>query len=370
MNEKEEGQFYYHKTSEEILNRITEVCIEQKASDIHIDPVVQDINGTIRKMAIIQFRINGILQIRDEIPISKYFEILSRIKISCNLRIDDHTTPKDGSFGDFRVSIMPTKNGENIVLRYLKNSSKLSLKDIGVSEKDRQMILFSLSKPGSIGIVLGPTGSGKTTTLYALLNELKTESLVAISIEDPIESELQGIRQIQISSGNTVSFSNALRSALRQDPDIIMVGEIRDYETGLLAFQAALTGHIVITSIHAFNSEQLIPRLLSLGIPTYLLESLSVVSINQRLIECLCDFCKREIELSPDQINIWKKFIEGSSLPSTLYMSEGCERCNFSGVGGRILAYEIDKATKSIHQMIIDLILSSKVSYKFIESLR
>jgi type IV pilus assembly protein PilB len=358
-------------TSEEILEKIVRTALVSNASDIHIDP------GNAR--TIIRYRVNGQLQLQTDILTEKYQEILSKIKISCNLRIDDHISPKDGSFSMeidgseifFRVSILSTRHGENLVIRVLKNDAPHSLLDVGINEDDRNIILFSLSKQGTIGIVMGPTGSGKTTTLYALLRELRKDDMMAVTIEDPVEYWIEGVRQLQVSE--SINFSNVLKSALRQDPDIILVGEIRDYETALLAFQAALTGHVVITSIHAYDGAHLIPRLLSLGVPDYLINGLHMVVINQRLVESMCDSCKEKKEFSEEDLEKWKSFINVHELPADYREAEGCSNCNYTGVGGRILAYEvglgkeIEGGRKSLKDHIIQLVISSTISFKLID---
>lgn len=329
----------------DLIQEIIADAVHKKASDIHFDPE--------KDFTRLNLRIDGVIIGMGNIEKDKYQELLRKIKLASKLRIDDHDHPKDGSFEIYlkdelisvRVSIIPIRDGENVVLRLFHKNKNFKLSEIGFSESDREIILCGLQKPGSIGIVMGPTGSGKTTTLYSLLNELYNGENIAVTIEDPIESWMPGIRQIQINEERMLTFSNTLRSVLRQDPDIILIGEIRDYETALLAFQAALTGHVVISSIHAYDSNHLIPRLLSLGIPEYLIKSLNIVSINQRLIESICQTCKTTLEdLDSEEIS-------------------KCSICRGSGSDGRILVYEISDGEITLEERIQDLLGQSKISY-------
>jgi type IV pilus assembly protein PilB len=356
-----------NKSATEILSSLLEEAYISNASDIHFDAQKYGV--------LVRMRVNGSIQERSILNEDKYQEILSKLKIHSNLQIDDHQTAKDGSFkmkmGDesvsFRLSIITNRFGEQAVIRLLSKNIELNLDNLGFEKEDQELILFSLSKPGSIGIVMGPTGSGKTTTLYSILNEIKKADQIAVTIEDPVECWINGIRQIETSDQNGLTFSRALRSVLRQDPDIIFIGEIRDYDSALLAFQAALTGHIVLTSIHASGLSELVPRLLALGLPNYLIEDIKIVSINQRLIQTLCENCKNINKISSYELA--KSFnlleLESSKFSSvTFYESLGCTKCKNSGIGGRAIIYEIGGERKKIKDRIIDFLLSSKISYK------
>lgn len=347
-----------------VFFNLVQEALEVNASDIHFDPYDSEVQ--------VKFRINGFIQSHKILDLNLYHEILLKIKLDCHFRIDDHVNPKAGSFNlvidkkeiFLRISILPTFYGENLVIRILKKNKPYYLNDIGISTEDGKNILNSILKPGNIGVVMGPTGSGKTTTLYALVHELNKGKLLIVTIEDPIENWISGVRQIQINEDKDFGFAKILKSTLRQNPDVILIGEIRDLETALLAFQAALTGHVVITSIHAYEDYHLIPRLISLGVPEYLIKALKIISINQRLIPKLCPDCKEKIEI--EQLD--SKYYLGESKDMPLFHSKGCSKCNYSGVIDQILVYEINEGASNIRDKVTKLILKSSVSFEMVKN--
>lgn len=270
----------------DLVEWLIEQAINSNASDIHIDPY--------EKITIIRFRIDGLLEKIYEMDISQHTELIGKIKILSGLRIDIHDKSQDGRFFhiyqhkriDMRVSIMPTYYGENTVLRLLQPYSvdKRTFEELGFNPRDASIIKKAIHKPHGLILISGPTGSGKTTTLYMMLQQIISEQTSLITLEDPIEYAVPGIRQIQIKQERGFTFSTALRGILRQDPDIIMIGEIRDKDTAHIAIQTALTGHLLFSSIHAPNAASIIPRLIDMGIDPYLITSTVSVLISQRLV--------------------------------------------------------------------------------------
>jgi type IV pilus assembly protein PilB len=289
-----------------------------------------------------------------------------------NLKIDETRVPQDGRFGaildgrqiDFRVSSFPTANGEKIAIRILDPSSGLrSLERLGLSTWNLGIIKEAITKPYGMILVTGPTGSGKTTTLYAILQILSQDNVNVVTLEDPIEYFIQGVNQSQVVPEIGYSFASGLRSILRQDPDIIMVGEIRDNETAELAVHSALTGHIVLSTLHTNNAVGAIPRLLDLGVQRFLLPSTLNVVASQRLVRVLCADCKRKVDPTPDQEKIideslaslpraFKDSVQFSK-PYTLYEPVGCDACKGKGFLGRIGIHEVLKMTPEFERIIL-----------------
>lgn len=268
-----------------VINNILSQAIEMRASDVHIDPFQEKI--------IIRFRIDGILEDNSILPKFTHSELLARVKIISGLRTDEHFHPQDGRFKfdfgkgecDIRVSIIPTYYGENIVMRILTSQIPFrSFVDLGLGEKNTMELRKALCRNGGMVVVSGPTGSGKSTTLYSIINYLREDKKSIVTIEDPIEYALDKVRQIPVGSKYGIGFPDVLRSVLRQDPDIIMVGEIRDRETASIAVNASLTGHMLITSLHTKDAVSVIPRLLDMGIERFLLSSTISLVIAQRLV--------------------------------------------------------------------------------------
>ena len=278
-------RFAQNVSTTELLDLIVASAVNLRASDIHIEP--EDIGFLIR------FRIDGVLQPAIHLNVDKFKPLVSRIKMHANLKIDLGEKPQDGRFSmqvgsqaiDFRVSSLPSQYGESIVLRILRQDvQQLSLEELGFNQNDLKKISEAINKPYGMVIITGPTGSGKTTTLYALLNKLNSTEKKIITLEDPIEYRLEGIEQSQIENSKNYSFADALRAALRQDPDIIMIGEIRDEETARIALNAALTGHLVLSTVHANNAVMAMPRLVDMNIEPFFLSGSINLIIAQRLV--------------------------------------------------------------------------------------
>jgi len=327
-----------------LVNHLVELAYNLKASDIHIDPQ----GGGVR----IRFRIDGVLQ--DETPLPKAIqsEVISRIKILAALRTDEHQTAQDGRFRielengpvDVRVSIVPTYYGENAVMRLLKDqNAQFALESLGFSEGDQAKILRAIRHPYGMILATGPTGSGKTTTLYTLIKLLNQPGASIITIEDPIEYSIEGINQIGVNAKTGLSFAHGLRSILRQDPNIIMVGEIRDEETAGLAVNTALTGHLVLSTIHTNDAATTLPRLIDLKIEPYLIASTVNIAIGQRLVRKICQACKKEIKITPAEVKSLEEVVPANILggQTTFYKGVGCDKCNNTGYKGRISINEV-----------------------------
>jgi type II secretory ATPase GspE/PulE/Tfp pilus assembly ATPase PilB-like protein len=354
-----------------IVDKTIQYAFFKEASDIHIEPN--------KKEAVVRFRIDGILQSVYAIPSNIYKAVVARFKILANLKIDEYRHPQDGRIEpennpdtSLRVSTMPTLFGEKIVLRVLDDSTKsLSLSTLGFSQKQQKYILNNIEKPFGMIVVSGPTGSGKTTTLYALLQLLKKEGLNISTLEDPIESALPGVNQTQVNPNNGLTFASGLRSLLRQDPDIIMVGEIRDSETACMAANAAMTGHLVFTTIHTNDAPSSFTRLLEMQVEDFVVAGTVNLVIAQRLVRRVCPYCKKKAKL--DKV-VLEKIRERKDIVQTLdrkekglskrlnnlefFSGKGCEKCLGTGYKGRMGIFEIIEPNKQIK----DAVLSRKSS--------
>ncbi len=338
--------------------------IEQKASDIHIEPREEEL--------LVRFRIDGILHKSISLPSKVHSAVVTRIKILSNLQIDETRVPQDGRFFtktagekiDFRVSTFPTYTGEKVVLRILDPSVGLKkLSDLGLSGRNLKVFEGSVKKPYGLILITGPTGSGKTTTLYSALNVLNQEGVNIVSLEDPIEYYIEGINQSQVRPEIGYTFANGLRHVLRQDPDKIMVGEIRDEETAGLAIHAALTGHLVLSTLHTNNAVGVIPRLIDMGIDPYLISPTLIMAASQRLVKKLCPESKEEVSPSTqvrkmiDQ-EVKKiqeknpKLLEGKN-PYQLYRPGPSKECP-KGTKGRTAIFEILKMTPQLEKIILE----------------
>jgi len=335
-------------------------ALERRASDIHIETRDSDV--------VVKYRIDGALyRAADPIDIAHHQTIVQRIKVMSELDIAERRVPQDGRFRvmirgrkiDFRVSIMPSIHGENVVIRILdkeqinESFKELNLDVVGFDPHDLKKFRKFIAEPYGMVLVTGPTGSGKTTTLYAALNEIKNDEDKIITIEDPVEYQLQGITQIPVNEKKTLTFARGLRSILRHDPDKIMVGEIRDSETAQIAIQSALTGHLVFTTVHANNVIDVIGRFLNMGVEPYnFVSSLNCV-LAQRLVRVLCTHCKRRTqpsdqELSESGLNP-DKYRDG-----VFYQSVGCEVCNATGYRGRTAIHELLDVTDNIREIVLE----------------
>jgi len=345
-----------------IISSLLKRAIRDKASDIHIEPSEGEV--------IVRFRIDGILHKKVSLPKEMQQALISRIKILSELKIDEQRLPQDGRFSiivdsrkiDFRVSTMPVANGEKAVLRVLdKVSGVISLKELGLRERDLSVIDSNSRKSHGMILVTGPTGSGKTTTLYALLDKIYIEGINIITLEDPIEYRIPGINQSQVNPDIEYTFASGLRSILRQDPDVIMIGEIRDNETAEMGVHAALTGHVVLSTLHTNDSAGTIPRLLDMSIEPFLLNSSLNVIVAQRLSRKICTSCKTEF--NPTKEEVKKIMSEIDKLPKAekeklrskdfkFFKGKGCRDCSDTGYKGRIGLYEVLEVSESIKELI------------------
>lgn len=329
-----------------LLNSILSEAVKERVSDIHVEPYERDL--------LIRFRIDGILYEKLSPPKIIQDALVSRIKIMSGLNIAEKRLPQDGRLRvrvagrdiDIRVSIIPTYYGERAVLRLLdKKKGVLSLGDIGLGEAGSGIIERMLNRTSGIILVTGPTGSGKSTTLYAALNKVNSSEKNIITIEDPIEYQIRGIGQIQVNPKIDLTFANGLRSVLRQDPDVIMVGEIRDAETAEIAIQASLTGHLVLSTLHTNDAATAVTRLVDMGIEPFMIASSLSAVVAQRLVRVICQNCREEYQ--PQQ-----RFA-GIALPEKLYRGRGCDACFGLGTLGRTAIYEIMPVDQELCSMII-----------------
>lgn len=340
-----------------LVNYIIEFAYTSRASDIHIDPGENDVK--------IRYRIDGVMNAIFTIPKQIQQEIISRIKVLSGLRTDEHQTAQDGRFKfttedgkirfDMRVSIAPTYYGENCVMRLLvEQGEAFTLEGIGFSERDIKVVRRAIKKPYGMILATGPTGSGKTTTLYTILKELNTPGVSIITIEDPIEYSLEGIDQIQVNNQTGLTFANGLRSILRQDPNIVMVGEIRDEETAGIAVNAALTGHLLLSTLHTNDAATTLPRLLDMKIEPFLIASTINVAIGQRLIRKLCPSCKVKRDLTDEEVEALKDSVPSKAIADnrTFYKAVGCKECNKTGYRSRIGIHEVLEMSEAIREAI------------------
>lgn len=344
-----------------IVNTILEFAIKSRSSDIHIEP--QELKTRVR------YRIDGILQEKLSLPKTIHDSLVSRIKILSEMKIDEKRVPQDGRFHynlgeeevDLRVSSLPTVNGEKVVMRLLKKTGGLpSLTELGLRGTQYKDLEEAVSKPYGIILVTGPTGSGKTTTLYSILTRLNKPNVNIVTLEDPVEYQIVGINQVQINAQAGLTFANGLRSFLRQDPNIILVGEIRDTETTQLAIQAALTGHLVFSTLHTNDAATAIPRLIDLGGEPFLIASVLNASLAQRIVRKICQNCKETYEPTASVIEniklvlgdlLPKQYKDGS--PIKLTRGKGCPDCDQTGYIGRIAIFEVIKITPTVNRMIL-----------------
>ena len=323
------------------------------ASDIHIE--------AFETRSVIRFRVDGVLRDMLEPQRTLHAAIVSRIKIMAQLDIAEKRLPQDGRITlrlggrpvDVRVSTLPSAHGERVVLRLLdKQAGRLELKRLGMSADTLQELDRLIHQPHGIVLVTGPTGSGKTTTLYAALSQLDTKLLNIMTVEDPVEYDLDGVAQTQVNPRIEMTFARALRSILRQDPDIVMIGEIRDLETAQIAVQASLTGHLVLATLHTNDAPSAVTRLIDMGIEPYLLASSMLGILAQRLVRRLCPECRQPYAPAPSELGKLKL----AALPpgTSFYAPQGCPSCNFTGYQGRSGIYELLSVDEPLRRMIHD----------------
>jgi general secretion pathway protein E len=338
------------------VNDLIEKAVELRASDIHIEPFSTGL--------VVRMRVDGLLR-----PVASPAGVLpqaviSRIKIIANLNIAERRLPQDGaarlragrSEVDIRVAIMPTQHGESAVIRLLpKDRGLLVVEKLGFSVSDDKTLRRMLKLPHGMIVITGPTGSGKTTTLATMLSILNEPARKILTIEDPVEYEIPGINQSQVKPGIGLTFASALRSFVRQDPDVIMVGEVRDSETAHVAVHAALTGHLVLTTLHTETAAAAVPRLLDLGVEGYLLRSVLRVVIGQRLVRQLCEHCRSSrLLVAGDFVEDPRLQSLGFSVGDTIWGPRGCERCSATGYRGRIGIFELLEITTAVRELIAD----------------
>lgn len=354
-----------------IVSTVLEYALKGRASDVHIEP--QETRTRVR------YRIDGILHEKLALPKSVHDAVVSRIKILSDMKIDERRIPQDGRFNfklgqeevDLRVSTLPTVHGEKIVMRLLKKTGGIpSLSDLGFRGPSLRNLEIAITRPHGIILVTGPTGSGKTTTLYSILSKLNSAKVNIVTLEDPVEYEIVGLNQVQINPQAGLTFASGLRSFLRQDPNIILVGEIRDNETTNLAVQAALTGHLVFSTLHTNNAATAIPRLLDLGAEPFLIVSVLNAIEAQRITRRICAACKESYTPSAEVAADIRKVL-GKLLPAekevVLYKGKGCKECVDTGYLGRIGIYETIIITPQIAKLIIERTTAEAIEAKAVE---
>jgi len=339
-----------------LVDQILQEAIQQRATDIHIEPDRDELS--------VRYRVDGILYDTRVSPDIKYLyaSIISRIKIMARLDIAERRVPQDGRIKikvgprelDLRISILPSVYGEHVVIRILPSEMIFSLEHLGFLPEDMEILQQIIKEPHGIILATGPTGSGKTTTLYASMNQLNSRERKIITVEDPAEYELRGITQVQVNPKIHVTFANSLRSILRHDPDIIMVGEIRDLETAEIAIQAALTGHLVFSTLHTNDAAGGVTRLMHMGIQPYLIASAARAIIAQRLVRLICSECKEKVP--GDAQGILPNYEQ-----SFYYRGKGCEVCRFTGYNGRTAIYEILLINEAIRELILRKASSNEI---------
>ncbi len=354
-----------------LVDALIEHAYQTGTSDIHIEPEEERVR--------IRLRIDGILNDAFIFPRDIQSEVITRIKVLSGLRTDEHQAAQDGRFKinlkelgdvDIRVSIAPTYYGENAVLRLLVDKAKeFNLETLGFSAEDRKKIINSVKRPYGMILATGPTGSGKSTTLYSLIKILNTKEVQIITIEDPIEFSIEGIDQIQVNPRTGLTFSSGLRAILRQDPDIIMVGEIRDEDTARIAINAALTGHLLLSTLHTNDAATTLPRLLDMKIEPFLIASTVNIAMGQRLVRRVCSNCKVNKTLSIEELQRLSEVIppdilikyENIAKKNTFAQGTGCEKCNSTGYKGRVVIAEVLNVDDEIREAVISKANSSQI---------
>lgn len=352
-----------------LFDSIVEFAVVEKASDIHIEPLENEV--------IVRYRIDGILHDKVSLPYDILPVLVARVKILSNLKIDEHRMPQDGRIKikinnkdiSLRISVLPTFFGEKIVARVLEESGRgLTLDKLGFIGVNLERVEQAITRPHGMILATGPTGSGKTTTLYSILTKLNTPEVNINTVEDPIEYAMPRVNQMQVNQLIGLDFATGLRALLRQDPDIIMVGEIRDEETANIAVNAALTGHLVLSTIHTNDAAGAVPRLADMGVEEFLIASSVNLIIAQRLVRKICEYCKTEDQLSPEQTDaITRELIKTGQTEEQVHQligdgkffkGQGCDKCGKKGMKGRVGIFEVLEVTPEI----IDLIAAKSTS--------
>lgn len=363
-----------------IVDTIIEYAFKNKASDVHLEPESDH--------SLLRFRIDGVLHDIVRLPIKIHDQLITRIKVMSNLRIDTRHIAQDGKIFkkiydkdlNLRVSIVPITRGEKVVLRLLSEDGfHLSLKELGLSGESLEKMQRAYKKPYGMILATGPTGAGKTTSLYAILKDINTRDINIMTIEDPVEFDIENISQIQVNPKVGLTFATGLRSIVRQDPDVILVGEIRDEETAKIAVNSAMTGHLVLSTLHTNDAATTVPRLLDMGVEPFLIASSVNVVVGQRLVRRICEECRTSKQLSAKEIEKLKGVItfeemkkylrvsnEGQSV--TAYYGKGCDVCNNTGYRGRIGIYEVLEVNDEIRSAVISKANSGEIAQIAIKS--
>jgi type IV pilus assembly protein PilB len=341
-----------------MVDLLIDYAYQSKASDVHIEPEEKD--------SLVRFRIDGILHDMLNLPKPLHDQIITRIKVLSRLRTDEHLSPQDGKMRiklaeenlDIRVSLVPIVEGEKAVLRLLSSRFRqFSLIDLGMNEKDLDKIHKAFTKSYGMVLSTGPTGSGKTTSIYSILKILNTREKNITTIEDPVEYRIKGVNQIQTNPKTNLTFASGLRSILRQDPNIVFVGEIRDNETAGIAVNAALTGHLVLSTLHTNDAATALPRLTDMDIEPFLVASTVNVIVGQRLLRKICDMCKASVATTEEELGknipagMIKKYF-GDKKELHVYQGKGCKICHNTGYSGRVGIYEVLQVTKNVRELI------------------
>jgi len=352
-----------------LVNDIVQGAIRSKASDIHLEPQDPEM--------IVRYRVDGVLH--DIMNVPKHVEqsVISRLKIMANMDITERRKPQDGHIAmsregkdyDIRVSTMLAINGEKMVMRLLdRNSMMISLEQLGIEGEDKRLLESLMRKPYGMILVTGPTGSGKTTTLNAIMSQLDSKTANIVTVEDPVEYRLNRVTQIQVDPAAHMTFAKSLRTILRQDPDIIMVGEIRDKETAELAIQAALTGHVVFSTLHTNDSASAVTRLVDMGVEPFLIASTVIGAVAQRLVRKICKECREDVDLSAQDLTSLKAggMDQKTLSEAQLVRGRGCDYCFQTGFKGRLAIYEILKISDEIQKLILENKSAAEIKRKAI----
>lgn len=335
------------RVAPEIIKQIFDDALTRQTSDIHFEPQEEEVT--------VRFRIDGVLSVVGKLPKETYENILTRIKIQAHLRIDEHFSAQDGAIRfvgedgkvvDMRVSVVPTLDGETVAIRILLSYVKsLTLEELGLSDENRETLAEASRRPFGMILVTGPTGSGKTTTLYSVIKTLNHPEVNIMTIEDPVEYKIPRVNQIQVNQATNLTFAKGLRSIIRQDPNIILVGEVRDLETAEIAVNAALTGHLLLSTFHANDAATTIPRLLNMGVEPFMLASTLELVVAQRLVRKICENCRVSYPAG--------KLTGYFAKAKNLYRGKGCPACNGTGYRGRTAIFEIIKMTPALRELIL-----------------
>ena len=359
------GEYIKEAPIAKIVTTILEFAIKSRSSDVHIEPLEERVR--------VRYRIDGVLHEKLVLPKKIHDSLVSRIKILSDLKIDEKRVPQDGRFNfrtdseevDLRVSTLPTVHGEKVVMRLLKKSGGVpTLADLGLRGRALKNLEEAILRPHGIILVTGPTGSGKTTTLYSVLNRISSTRVNIVTIEDPVEYEIAGVNQVQINPQAGLTFASGLRSFLRQDPNIIMVGEVRDQETADLAIQAALTGHLVFSTLHTNNASGALPRLLDMHAEPYLLASTITAIVGQRVARKICPHCKKAYSPIPTIVDDIKKVLGKLWSPSTqvqLFKGAGCSECGNTGYLGRVGIFEVLPISEKVGRLVLERAPTSEI---------